>query len=88
MILVFLMQMRVNLLFQTALTLKISLTVPAEQLTLESANSPFTPSGRLAEHAINDSKMIFAPGELSNPAIPEGFGKYTTQTFQSFNGDF
>jgi YD repeat-containing protein len=60
----------------------------AEQLTLESANSPFTSNGLLARHAIEDSKMIFAPGELSNPAIPEGFGKYTTQTFQSPSGDF
>ncbi|RFA24180.1 hypothetical protein CAI21_22540 [Alkalilimnicola ehrlichii] len=59
-----------------------------DQLRLESANSPFTASGQLAPHAVNDARLIIRPEELSNPAIPRGYGKYSTQTFQSPSGDF
>jgi len=39
---------------------------------------------------INAAEPIrgLGPGKLSNPAIPNGFGKYTTGTFQSPAGDF
>jgi RHS repeat-associated protein len=60
----------------------------AQQLSLESANSPFTASGELTQDAINSSRQIIAPGELGNPAIPQGVGKYATSTFQSPSGDF
>ena len=60
----------------------------AQQLSFESASSPFTASGGLTQEAINSSSQIFAPGELNNPAIPQGVGKYTTPTFQSPSGDF
>jgi hypothetical protein len=67
-------------------------TYPAlvRQLTLESAKSPFTPIGGLTFEAINNAKKIpgLGPGELANPNIPSGFGKYTTETFQSPYGDF
>jgi len=59
-----------------------------EQLSLESANSAFTASGELSEGAIQNATQIFEPGTLSNPAIPEGFGKYTTETFASPSGPF
>jgi hypothetical protein len=57
-----------------------------EQLSLQSANSAFTASGDLSEGAIQNATQIFEPGTLSNPAIPEGFGKYTTETFASPSG--
>ncbi|MDO8653461.1 MAG: RHS repeat-associated core domain-containing protein [Undibacterium sp.] len=62
----------------------------ADQLTLESARSPFTAAGTLTQDAINSAKAVknLGPGQLSNPAIPSGFGKYTTGTFQSPAGDF
>jgi filamentous hemagglutinin len=62
----------------------------AQQLQLESANSPFTPTGMLTNDAISSAKQVpgLGPGELSNPAIPPGFGKYTTDTFQSSAGNF
>jgi uncharacterized protein RhaS with RHS repeats len=60
----------------------------ADQLTLESANSPFAAEGGLTQDAIKNSNMIFKPGELGNPNIPYGFGKYTTETFQSPAGNF
>jgi hypothetical protein len=60
----------------------------AEQLTLQSAKSPFTAAGTLTQDAINGSKQIFKPGELNNPAIPSGFGKYATDVFRSPAGDF
>jgi len=60
----------------------------AQELRLESANSAFSSSGELSEGAINGSSMTHAPGTLGNPAIPTGFGKFTTQTFQSPSGPF
>ena len=60
----------------------------ASDLKLQSANSPFATNGTLTQDAINNAKQIFKPGELNNPAIPPGFGKYTTDTFQSPAGNF
>ena len=62
----------------------------AGQLTAESARSPFTAAGTLTQDAINASSPIrgLEAGRLSNPAIPSGFGKYTTDTFRSPAGDF
>ncbi len=62
----------------------------AEQLTFQSAKSPFTAAGTLTQDAINGSKVVpgLEAGMLGNPAIPSGFGKYTTGTFQSPAGDF
>jgi filamentous hemagglutinin len=62
----------------------------ADQLRMQSANSPFTNDGKLNQNAINNAKPVpgLGPGELSNPAIPSGFGKYTTETFQSPSGNF
>ena len=60
----------------------------AEQLTAQSARSPFTAAGTLTQDAINGAKEIIAPGKLSNPAIPSGFGKYATDVFRSPAGDF
>ena len=60
----------------------------ADQLIREEASSAFTATGELSPEAIQGSTQIFAPGELGNPAIPEGFGKYTTQTFGSPSGPF
>ena len=62
----------------------------AQQLQLESANSPFTAGGTLTQNAINDAQAVpgLGPGQLANPNIPAGFGKYTTQTYQSPAGPF
>jgi len=62
----------------------------AQQLTQQSARSPFTATGQLTGDAIDASKPVpnLGPGQLSNPNIPAGFGKYTTQTFQSPAGNF
>jgi hypothetical protein len=53
-----------------------------------SAQSAFNPSGGLSQEAISGSSQIFAPGELGNPAIPQGFGKFTTPSFNSPSGPF
>lgn len=60
----------------------------AEQLTMQSAKSPFTTSGTLTQDAIKGANQIIAPSELLNSNIPAGFGKYTTGTFQSPAGNF
>jgi hypothetical protein len=62
----------------------------AQQLQRESADSPFAPTGMLTDNAISSAKQVpgLGPGELINPAIPPGFGKYTTDTFQSPAGNF
>lgn len=62
----------------------------AQQLQLESATSPFTATGMLTQDAINSAKPVpgMGPGELGNPAIPSGFGKYTTDSYQSPAGAF
>jgi RHS repeat-associated protein len=61
----------------------------AEQLTMQSAKSPFTAAGTLTKNALASSQPVrnLGPGQLSNPAIPSGFGKYTTETFQSVGAD-
>lgn len=62
----------------------------ANDLRLQSANSPFAVNGTLTQDAISSAKAVpgLGPGQLSNPAIPPGFGKYTTETFQSPAGNF
>ncbi|MDI1348680.1 RHS repeat-associated core domain-containing protein [Aquabacterium sp.] len=62
----------------------------ANQLVNESARSPFTATGTLTQEALATSQPVrnLGPGQLSNPAIPSGFGKYTTETFQSPAGSF
>lgn len=59
-----------------------------EQLSLESANSAFTATGELSEGAISGAREIIPAGQLGNPAIPEGFAKFTTDTFASPSGPF
>ena len=60
----------------------------SQQLTMQSAESSFNVDGTLTQEAIDNSRMTHAPGSLSNPAIPDGYGKYTTETFQSPYGNF
>lgn len=62
----------------------------ANQLVNESARSPFTATGTLTENALATAQPVrnLGPGQLNNPAIPSGFGKYTTETFQSPAGNF
>ena len=62
----------------------------ANDLKLQSANSPFAANGTLTQDAINSAKPIpnLEAGKLNNPAIPPGFGKYATDTFQSPAGNF
>ena len=62
----------------------------SQQLTVQSAKSPFTTTGELTSNAISNSKPIpnLGPGQLNNPNIPPGFGKYTTPTYQSPSGNF
>jgi hypothetical protein len=52
------------------------------------AQSAFTANGELSSGAIGGARQIMAPGQLANPAIPSGFGKYSTQTFGSPSGPF
>jgi len=60
------------------------------QLQLESANSPFAANGTLTQTVLDEAIPVprLGPGQLSNPAIPAGYGKYTTGTYQSPYGDF
>lgn len=62
----------------------------AEQLRLASASSPFTTSGTLTQQAINSASAIrgLEAGRLGNTNIPAGFGKYTTEVFNSPSGNF
>jgi hypothetical protein len=60
----------------------------AMQLARQEAESVFTATGELSQQGIQGAKMAFAPGELTNPAIPQGFGKFATQTFNSPSGPF
>jgi hypothetical protein len=60
----------------------------SQQLTLQSAESSFNADGTLTQDAIDNSSLIMSPNNLSNPAIPSGYGKYSTQTFQSPYGNF
>lgn len=60
----------------------------SQQLTLESAYSAFTETGELSEGAIFGSQEIIPAGQLGNPAIPDGFAKFSTDTFASPSGPF
>lgn len=60
----------------------------AKQLRLQSARSPFTAEGKLTSEALKNSRRIIKSSELNNPAIPKGFNKYSTETFQSPSGNF
>jgi len=53
-----------------------------------SAQSAFNASGGLSQEAIAGADQIIPASELGNPAIPSGFGKFTTQTFDSPSGPF
>lgn len=59
-----------------------------DQLRLESANSPFTQSGKLQPRAIDEVRIIIGQEKMRNPQIPKGFGKYSTNSFQSPSGSF
>jgi hypothetical protein len=58
------------------------------QLAQQEAESAFTAAGELSQEAIQGARQIIPPGQLGNPAIPQGFGKFSTQTFQSPSGPF
>jgi len=58
------------------------------QLAAEEAAGAFKPNGELSDEALKGAQQIFEPGELGNPAIPKGFGKYTTRFFRSPSGWF
>jgi hypothetical protein len=60
----------------------------SQQLARESAESAFTASGELSEGAIAGSREIIPAGQLGNPAIPQGFSKFATDTFASPSGPF
>lgn len=56
-----------------------------QQLTAQSA---FNASGGLSQEAIAGAREIIPSGELGNPAIPSGFSKFSTGTFDSPSGPF
>jgi RHS repeat-associated protein len=58
----------------------------AEQLTFKQANSLSKATGALTKDAIKGAREIISPAELNNPAIPAGFGKYTTGSFPTPSG--
>jgi hypothetical protein len=58
------------------------------QLAAEEAAGAFKANGELSDEAIRGARKIFEPGSLGNPAIPKGFGKYTTDLFRSPSGWF
>ena len=60
----------------------------AQQLRLQSANSPFSKSGYLTDDAIKNSVEIIPASAIINSAIPKGFSKFRTETFQSPSGNF
>ena len=61
----------------------------AEQLTVQSSKSPFTAAGTLTKEAIAGSRQIISPDQIKNAAaVPSGFGKYATETFDSLAGKF
>ena len=59
-----------------------------EQLTVQSAQSPFTAAGTLTKEATASSRQIISPDQIKNAAVPSGFGKYATETFDSLAGKF
>lgn len=60
----------------------------AGQRQVQSANSAFTSTGELSEGAIAGSRQIIPASKIINPAAPEGFAKYATETFASPSGPF
>jgi hypothetical protein len=60
----------------------------AMDLARQEAESAFTATGELSQEAVQGARQIMPPGRLGNPAIPQGFGKFSTQTFQSPSGPF
>jgi hypothetical protein len=69
----------------------------ADQLRLESANSPFAAGGTLTQSALDSSSLIISGEDLQNPALQDVFsknggasqwGKYTTPSYQSPYGNF
>jgi RHS repeat-associated protein len=58
------------------------------QLAAEEAEGAFTESGELSQEAIDNSQQIIDPADIGNPNVPNGFGKYTTDTYQSPSGPF
>ena len=48
-----------------------------------SAQSAFNASGGLSQEAIAGAREIIPSAELGNPAIPSGFSKFSTGTFDS-----
>lgn len=69
----------------------IEATVPSlhnlgRQLAAEEAAGAFTATGELSQAAIQGARELSL--SLGNPAIPQGFAKFATQTFQSPAGPF
>ena len=64
----------------------------ADQLAWEDAtseaSSAFNADGTLSEAALDGSREAIPADELGNPEIPDGFSKYSTQTFNSPSGPF
>ncbi len=58
------------------------------QLAKEEACSAFTQRGTLSKQALAGSREIIAPSQLQNSNIPNGFGKYSTETFRAPSGGF
>jgi len=55
-------------------------------LAQQEAASAFTTTGELSEGAIAGSRQL--PIALGNPAIPQGFFKFSTRSFNSPSGLF
>jgi hypothetical protein len=60
----------------------------SRQLAQEEAASAFGVDGGLTAAAIRESRMIIPPGELGNPSLPGGVGKFATPSFRSPSGSF
>jgi len=60
----------------------------AAGLRLQYARSSFKANGTLTDDAIANSRKIIDASEIGDRAIPRGFSKFSTQTFQSPSGDF
>jgi RHS repeat-associated protein len=60
----------------------------ADDLVNDEASSAFTETGELSQEAVAGSKEIIPADKLINDAIPPGFSKYSTETFQSPSGPF
>jgi hypothetical protein len=58
------------------------------QLAAQKAGSAFTETGELSPGAIRGADEIISADRLGNPAIRDGFAKFTTRTFQSPSGPF